>query len=255
MNDSLKLSYDMLFENNENLEEGGSESGKESETFSREEVEKRLAEKEAQWQERLEQERSDAEEAGFRKGYDQGKEDAEQRCLERIAGFEKMMQQLDREFKQAMEELKPHIASLVFDITEKVLNLPLNHPQLQQRVLKPHIASLVFDITEKVLNLPLNHPQLQQRVQEETSQLVENLDDELQVKMVLSEADIATIREAFENHQKADYITLRSDGELNPGEYIIETKKECIIKNFKKMVADFRQSVSFSDIENMQLKS
>ena len=225
MNDSLKLSYDMLFENNENLEEGGSESGKESETFSREELEKRLAENEAQWQERLEQELSDAEEAGFRKGYDQGKEDAEQRCLERIAGFEKMMQQLDREFKQAMEELKPHIASLVFDITEKVLNLPLNHPQLQQRV------------------------------QEETSRLVENLDDELQVKMVLSEADIATIREAFENHQKADYITLRSDGELNPGEYIIETKKECIIKNFKKMVADFRQSVSFSDIENMQLKS
>jgi flagellar biosynthesis/type III secretory pathway protein FliH len=223
MDSSLKLSYDMLFDNNSPWEENGSDEA--SQAVSPEEMQQQLQEKEVQWQKRLEKERSAAEEAGFKKGFTEGKAEAEEQCLKQIAGFEGVMKQMDIAYDQALEELKPHVAGLVFDLTEKVLDIPFKHKKLRECV------------------------------REEVAQLIEKLDDELHIKVMLSEADFDMMQEAFEHDEEMNHITLRMDAELNPGEYEVETKKECIIKNFKKMVADFKESVSFTDIETLQLES
>jgi flagellar biosynthesis/type III secretory pathway protein FliH len=225
MDNSLKLSYDMLFENNSLWEEAGPDSDEESQTVSLEEMEKQLQERDTQWQKRLEQECSRAEEAGFKKGFAEGKDEAEHQCMKRITGFEEILRQMDLAYDQALEGLKPHVAGLVFDMTEKVLDIPFKHKKLRERV------------------------------REEVAQLIEKLDEELHIKVMLSEADFDMVQEAFEHDEEMNHITLYIDEELNQGEYKVETKKECIIKNFKKMVADFKESVSFTDIESLQPES
>src|SRR5699024_5704713 len=120
--------------------------------------------------------------------------------------------------------------------------------------LKPNVVKFVFDITEKVLDIPFKHEGLRKKVQQEVAQIIENLDDELHIKVALSEAGFDTIQKAFEQNKEMNHITLKVDENLNNGEYTVETQKECIIKNFKGMLDDFKESVSFADNEPLELK-
>jgi flagellar biosynthesis/type III secretory pathway protein FliH len=225
MDDSLKLSYDMLFENGLERDKDAPDSSEEPQTVSFEEMQQLLKEKDCQWQKQLRQECIRAEEAGFEKGFAAGKDEAEREYLKQLLGFEEMIKQMDVEYKKTMEELKSHIVNLVFDITEKVLDIPFKHAKLQERV------------------------------QEEVSQIIDKLDDTLQIKVNLSESDFKKMQETFEEKKKMTHINPLIDENLNMGEYVVETKNEYITKKFKKMIADFKESVSFTDIEPLQLDS
>lgn len=174
---------------------------------------------------KVKEERKNAREEGYEKGFAEGKSRAEQECLKQMAHFEEIVEQIDNECNQMMEELKPQVTELVFDITEKVLDIPFKHQELQKRA------------------------------REEVSEIIEQLDDELQIKVTLSKADFEKIQPAFENNEEKDHISLQADEEFNQGEYKVETKKEYINKRFKEIIADFRESVSFNDVESLQLES
>jgi flagellar biosynthesis/type III secretory pathway protein FliH len=223
MDDSLKLRYDMLFENRREHDKDDPDSSGEPQTVSFEEMQQLLKKKDDQWQKQLRKECIRAEEAGFEKGFSAGKDEAEREYLKQLLGFEEMIKQMDVEYKKTMEELKSHIVNLVFDITEKVLDIPFKHPKLQERV------------------------------QKEVSQIIDKLDDTLQIKVNLSETDFQKMQETFEKKKKLAHINPLIDEDLNMGEYVVETKKEYIAKKFKKMMADFKESVSFTDIEPLQL--
>jgi flagellar biosynthesis/type III secretory pathway protein FliH len=218
-NDSLKLSYDMLFENNSFEEEPSADSNEGPKSISPEEMNKRLCKKDDQWQKRLEKEQRNAEESGFKKGYAEGESKAEEKYMKQIGNLEEMLQQTDQKYNQAFEELKPHLAGLSFDMADKILDIPFKHEELQKRV------------------------------REEISQLIEKLNEALHVKVVLSEADFNALKDGFE---EISHVTLQIDEDFKPGEYTVETKKEYIIKSFKKMIADFKESVSFTNIEQQQ---
>lgn len=221
MNDSLKLSYDLLFENGSGLNGDQPDSRDESQPISLEEMQRRLQENDARWQNRLQKEKEYTEQISFEKGITEGKKQAKSRYLEQLSGFEQVMNQIDNKYNQAIEELKPQIAALVFDMTEKVLDIPLKHKKLRGRV------------------------------QKEVSQIIEELDDKLQVKVKLSESDFNMLQKAFEKNEEIEHIHLQIDESFNPGEYAVETKNECIIKNFKKIINDFKESITFTDIESL----
>lgn len=163
MDDSLKLSYDMLFEHGPGLDEERTDSDGEQ-VVSLEEMQQRLKEKEAQWQNHLESEKKKAEQAGFEKGFEEGKKKTENRYLKKMSGFEEAMNQIDDKYNQSIDELKPYIAKLVFDITEKVLDVPFRQKKLRQHV------------------------------QQEISRIIDGLDNELKVKVKLSETDFEMMK-------------------------------------------------------------
>lgn len=225
MDNSLKLSYDMLFENNPGLEEAETDTTPKPQTFTPDELQSQLHQRDTEWEKRLEEACAKARKQGFEEGLAQGKQQAEEKFTRQLSGIEEMMQEVDREFNRAMDELKPHMAGLVFDMTEKVLDVPFRHPEMQQRV------------------------------EDEIALLVENLDAELHIKVTVAKADFEIIKKAFDEYGNMDHFTLRVDEDHKPGEYAVETKKESIIKNFKKMVADFKESVSFAEVDSLQLES
>ncbi len=213
----MKLSYDMIFENGASGHGGDTATAERPSSYSAEEVDKMLQERDDQWKQRLVKECDEARESGFAAGYDEGQTKAEEIYEKQFATLEGMMNELDTEIKG------------VFD------------------ALKPHVDGLIFSITEKVLDIPFEDKRLQQRVQDEVIRFVETLDEALQIRVKLSEADYEGVRRALDDKTGIDNITLRVDETQKPGEYAIETKKECIIKNFKKMVADFKESISFAE--------
>lgn len=225
MDNSLKLSYDMLFENSSGMEEVDTASIPEPQTFTTEEMEAQLEQRDKEWEKRLEEARAKANDRGYEKGFIEGKAKAQEEFAEQLAGIEDMMTSIDQEFNCALEELKPHMAGLVFDMTEKVLDVPFRHPQMQQRV------------------------------EDEIALLVENLDEQLHIKVTVAEEDFSVIKKAFDAYGDMNHFSLRADESHNPGEYTVETKKERIIKSFKKMVADFKESVSFAEVDSLEIES
>jgi flagellar biosynthesis/type III secretory pathway protein FliH len=217
MNNSMKLSYDMIFANGADDQNGDATSAERPSSFSAEEVDEMLQERDDQWKQRLVKECDEARESGFAAGYDEGETKAGKVYEKQLAGLEAMMNDLDSEIKGVFDELKPHIAGLVFSMTEKVLDVPFEDERLQQRV------------------------------QEEVIRFVENLDEALQVRVKVSEADYERVRRALDGKVGIENVSLRIDETQKSGEYAIETKKEFIIKNFKKMVADFKESISFAE--------
>lgn len=224
MSNSLKLSYDMLFDNSSYESEAENAVAEEPEMLTPEQVEELLQERDEQWENRLQQARVEAKEEGIEEGLARGKAQAEAVMEERVGSIQEMMSEMDEEFNQALEELKPHIAALVFEIIEKVLDIPFRHAQLQEKV------------------------------QDEIIKFVEILDEKLHVKVTVSEMDFEPIQQALEKHKDIEHFTLRYGAQCQPGEYIIETKKESIIKNFKKMVADFKESISFDGVDTLELE-
>lgn len=224
MENSLKLSYDMLFQNAAYESETENATAEEPELLTPEEVEKLLQERDEQWEARLQEECARAKQSGLDEGTVTGKAKAEEAMQLRLVSIQEMMGEMDHEFNQALEELKPHMAALVFEIIEKVLDIPFQHAELQERV------------------------------QEEIVKFVEILDEELHVKVTVSEQDFEAVGQTLDKRKGVDHFTLRPDEGCKPGEYVIETKKESIIKNFKKMVADFKETISFGEVDNMELE-
>lgn len=223
MENSLKLSYHMLFDNGSYESETDDVTAEEPKLLTPEEVESLLDERDQEWETRLDDARSMAYQQGVQEGIAQGKAEAEATFNERLTAIRNMMAEMDQEFNQALEKLKPHMASLVFEIIEKVLDVPFHHPKMQTRV------------------------------QDEITKFVELLDEELHVKVSVSPKNFKTLEQAIGSNHNAKHVTLRADESCKPGEYVIETKRESIIKNFKKMVADFKESISFGEVDNPEL--
>src|SRR5699024_2314468 len=151
--------------------------------------------------------------------------EAKDEFKKRLSSIKEMMKKMEHQFNDILEELKPHIAGLVFEMTEKVLDVPLLHSKIHERV------------------------------HDEVLQLVEKLDKQLHIRVTVAEEDYEMIKKALEKNDHLDYFTLRVDEKHKPGEYVVETEKETIIKNFKKMVSDFKESISFDETEALKLES
>lgn len=198
--EAARLSYDMVFDE------------------SREEVDeetRRLMEQtKEEWEKKLVRERQQAIEEGYKAGYKDGYEKAKQETEEQITPVKQALEQVEQRLSTFTEEIKPALTSLVFELAEKVITVPVENEELKNQV------------TTAVQNW------------------LTRLHNEQQIQVYVSEADYESIRFLMDEQKKGVQLTTTPD--LNPGEFHIETNHHAVIQNFKKHLANIR---SKSDVK------
>lgn len=170
-----------------------------------------------EWTRRL----NDTRQLAIKEGYDAGLNDGEQiarkRIDEQLHHFEAALMDLDRRLFQTIEEIKPGITSLVFDIAEKIISVPVQNEALQKWVV------------------------------ESVSKALEDISDHVKIDIVVSETDYDAVKELLEKLPELKKIKITYSGKLLPGEFSIESPHNAIINNFTKKMADLRNAAPLND--------
>ncbi len=207
-----RLSYEMIFQEKPTRNNGYKTNI---------EVNELLKENDLKWEARLEEARQQVRKEALKEGYSEGKNDA-------------------------LNEVKQHLLPIREAITEVDgrINKLLNE-------LKPHLANLVFGLTEKVLEVPVYNEELQHRVEDEVHRILGEIEEGTKVKIAVSPADYQIISGLDESGNLMKKTDIHYDESLNPGEYRIETRYEVIVKNFRKMLNDLKESTIISQSINL----
>lgn len=213
--ESRRLSYEMLFDDpgNENHSNGFHEQvpfKKHRETLEKAEDE---------WRLKLEEAKTETYQKGLEEGMKQGKEQA-------LSD----MQQKQEWMKSVISAIEDQISGLVDD-------------------LKPQVATLVFDITEKILGLPVKSEKLREQVKVEVQELISSFDRNIQVKLVVASSDYEFVLKALKQLPNPERVQLSKSDDFSSGEYTVDTSNERIVKNFSKMLLDFREEVALEEFE------
>lgn len=214
-NDSTRLSYDVVFRQPELKRQ----KEEEKEKVSDEQMQEALREKDRQWEQRLQQARQQAVQEGYETGLQEGKAEARAEIQDHLQHFRESIQQVDNHVQEIIQELKPGITSLIFDIAEKVIGVPVHSDELQQRV------------------------------EREMARVLDQVDEDLNVKIHVSNEDYQTIRELVDQIGRRN-VNIQRDESLNPGEYAVETNREAIVQNFQKNLMDMREDLKHEDWGN-----
>lgn len=212
---SRRLSYEMLFN------DAGSENNSNGlhENVPYKEHHKTLEKAEAEWKLKLEEARSEA----YQKGLEDGMKEGEERVLSNLDLKKEWM-------KDVVSTIENQVSELMDD-------------------LKPQVATLVFDITEKILGLPVKSEKLREKVAEEIQKLVASFDRDIQVKLVVASSDYEFVLKALKQLPNPERIQLTKSERLSAGEYTVDTSNERIVKNFSKMLLDFREEMALEEFE------
>lgn len=203
-----RLSYEMLFQES---------SIKKNDYKSGEEISELLSENDHIWKERLEEAKRQAHEAAYKQGFSAGMLEA----IESIAG------QL-QPVRDAINEADGRIEKLLDE-------------------LKPHLVSLVFDLAEKVLDIPVHSDELKEKVSEEIQQTLKEIEEDAKINIAISADDFECISQLTVSAGFMKNTEITYDDALKPGEYRIETPFEMIVKNFRKMLNDMKESTIISE--------
>jgi flagellar biosynthesis/type III secretory pathway protein FliH len=210
--DSTRLSYDVVFRQPE-IEREQQEAEEEA---NREELQQALEEQEQQWQQRLEQVRQQAQQEGYERGLQEGQQQAHQMVQERLTVFEQALDQAGNKVEAVVEQLAPGVTSMIFEVAEKVIGIPLNHSQLRERVRREVRATL------------------------------DRLDESLRIQVYVSPNDFESIQQITNQYQNRN-IHVQADDTLQPGEYFVETNQEAVVRNFQKALRDMRDDLRVED--------
>lgn len=170
-----------------------------------------------EWTRRLNDSRQQAIKEGYEAGIADGEFKARQRIDEQLHHFENALMELDNRLRQTIEELKPGITSLVFDIAEKVIGVSVENEPLQQWVTQT-ISSVLSPISEHA-----------------------------KIEITVAEFDFESVKTLISKLPRADKILVTYSKSLKPGEFKIETPQQAIVNNFAKKLTDLRQSAPLTD--------
>lgn len=213
--ESRRLSYEMLFNDVEN----GNNSNGLYEKVPFKEHRETLEKAEDEWKLKLEEARSE----GYQKGFEEGIKEGEERILSDIDRKKEWM-------KKVVSAIEIQVAELMDD-------------------LKPQVATLVFDITEKILGLPVKSEKLRKQVKVEIQKLISSFDRNIQVTLVVAPSEYEFVSQALKELPNPERIQLTKSEKLSAGEYTVDTSNERIVKNFSKMLLDFREEVALEEFE------
>ena len=199
--EAARLSYDMVFEENHDEMD--------------EETRQLMEQTKAEWEKKIVRERQQAIEEGYKAGYKDGYEKAKQEIEEQIAPVRKALEQVDLQLSTFTEEVKPALTSLIFELAEKVIRVPVENEEIKTQV------------TEAVQSW------------------LQKLQNEQQVLVYVSEADYESVRHLTED-QRND-VQLQTTPDLNPGEFHIETNHHAVIQNFKKHLLNIRSKTDVKE--------
>ncbi len=218
-----RLSYEMLFSDN-GYENGDNHSGDEEENDKEEYQSQRdqlneLKRLKKKWEQKLEDAKEEAYQQGLEEGKQQGEEQAMDAIEQQVESLKGMLDSVDGRIDELMEDLKPHIATMVFDVTEKIIGLPVKSETLKEKVAA------------------------------EVRKILASIEKELQINVKVAATDYGYIVRALKDLPNTDHIEITSTESLNTGEYSIDTKHERVVKSFKKMLQDFRERVALEKEE------
>lgn len=203
--DKAKLSYEDLFQVKSN-----------DEVDYQEVIERNNLE----WTRRLNETRQLAIKEGYEAGLNDGEAKARKRIDEQLHHFEAALMDLDRRLLQTIEEIKPGITSLVFDVAEKVISVPVQNEALKNWVVQSVAKSL------------------------------EDISDHTKIDITVSEADYDAVKELIEKLPELKKIKIDYSGKLSPGEFSIESPHHIVVNSFAKKLSDLRKAVPLNDWGN-----
>lgn len=207
-----RLSYEMLFNEKPARNNGYRTSV---------EVNELLKENDLKWEARLEEAKLQVREEALKQGFSEGKKEAEEEIKQHLQPIKEAISEVDGRMNTLLDELKPHLATLVFDLTEKVLEVPVYNEDLQQRV------------------------------GDEVHRFLGEIEEGTKIKITVSSQDYQIISELTGPGDLLKRTNIQYDESLNPGEYRIETRYEMIVKNFRKMLNDLKESTILSESLNL----
>lgn len=206
--DITRLSYDMIFQDRNPEQEKA--NVEEELNLLKEEI---VNEQEKKWQEKLKKIRETAFKEGFDEGVAQGYQKAGDEIDQRLANLEKAITSAHQEWKSRQETLAPGLLHLVFDIAEKILEIPVDNEKMRGKLEKELTALFL-------------------KIDEDTKPVLWVHKDDFEFVCRLKEQHIANLS-----------LTIRVKKECKPGEFICDTDKEKIVQNFKTLLQDFKQKL------------
>lgn len=207
-----QLDYQMIFDNNEEAAE--SEKEKEQKEAQQVDVKALLRERDRKWKKRLKKAREHAFSKGYEEGRKQGLEQGRSEVDERIRGLETTLEDAHEEWKR------------------------------RQELLDPGLLDLVFDIVESILEIPVENPAIREKLDQEISSLLYQMDDQGTPFLWVSECDFSYVQKLKEKHLSESSVNIQVSDECNPGEFKFETDRKTVVYSFRKMLDDFRNSLS-----------
>ena len=214
--ESTRLSYDVIFREPEMKQE----IAEQEEIQEREDLEKALEKQRQEFESKLSVAKEQAAQKAYQKGFAEGEKEAREAIAASLDTFKDALQNVETKIESLAEELNPGITTMVFELAEKILQIPVDSPELRDAV------------------------------KQEVSNIFQTLDNELSVKIWVSPPDTPTIEELTGNFDLKK-ITVLKDENLNPGEYSIETSEKTIERKFKKLLDDIRHN---TELEQWKLQ-
>ncbi len=203
--DKTKLSYEELFEE------------KPTEEIDYQDV---IERNNLEWSRRLNDTRQAAIKEGYQAGFSDGEAKARQRIDEQLHHFENALMELDQRLRITIEEIKPGVTSLVFDMAEKVIGVPVHNEQLQTWV------------------------------KESVKKTLDSISENTKISIVVSEYDYEAIVALMEKMPGVEKIKVSYSKTFQPGEFNVETPHDAVVNNFTKKMADLRKSIPLQDWGN-----
>lgn len=219
-NRGIKINYESLFHSDGVYDPSGNREKEQEELYTAGQVKQILVEKEEEWNLKLESEVKAASESAFREGFESGVKKARKELNDSVSSVMSALKSVDSHLEELMNQVKPHIANMAFDIAEKILALPVKN---------------------EILN---------ERVTNEIEQIINDLESNTRVIVDVAESDLETVREKLGDMQRTEHIVLRASAELQSGEYRVDTNREQIVKQFRKKLKDFRESITLAEDED-----
>jgi flagellar biosynthesis/type III secretory pathway protein FliH len=204
-NRTSRLNYEMIFCNNES---DGDQREKEID------IDLLLKERDRQWLEKLKKAREESYTAGFEEGKKEGLDEAHSEIDSRTSAL-----------KQAFEEAQ-----------EEWLIL--------QKTLEPGLLNLVFAIAEKILGIPVENPKITEKLESELGSLLQKLDEQSRPVLRIPKTDHKYIEKLYQEYAPVTPVRIIIREECNPGEFELETNRETVIQNYRKMLDDFKNTLS-----------
>ncbi|TNE71801.1 hypothetical protein EP331_08470 [bacterium] len=170
-----------------------------------------------EWTRRVNETRQLAIKEGYDAGLTDGETQARKRIDEQLHHFEAALMEIDRRLHQTIEEIKPGIVSLVFDMAEKVIGVPVENDSLK---------TWVVDTVRTTL---------------------ETITDHSKIKITVAEADYDAVKELMEKLPEFKKVTVTYTGRLNPGEFEIDSPHHAVLNSFSKKLDDLRAAAPLND--------
>ena len=207
-----QLDYQMIFDSNETHSD--TEEEEEQQEQQQVDVKALLRERDQKWKKRLKKAREHAFSKGYEEGRKQGLAQGRSEVEERISG-------LESSFNEAHEEWKR-----------------------RQKTLDPGLLDLVFDIAESILEIPVENPKIREKLDQEISSLLHRMDEQVTPFLWVSASDYRYVQEIKEKHLSESSVNIQVSEECNPGEFKFETDQKTVVYSFRKMLDDFRNTLS-----------